>query len=410
MGNTNRREKPPTKREIYKEIPEGKMYRSLVNAGIDSEQNNNDNKGLDESVTSLIAMVRENVLSKNLIFRGPFGYRRCVYMDHTASGQPLKCVEDFINRHVLPFYGNTHTMATATSSQITRYREEARDIIRKSVGASKNDVVIFCGSGATRSIHKLVNALALNNQRLVVFVGPYEHHSNILPWKEINAKVIFIPETAAGLFDIGVLEIQLKEEAIKAKKKNKFLIGAFSAASNVTGIPVDDIRITKLLHKYGALSFWDYSSAASHVNIYMNPGETLLTHKDAIYFSGHKFVGGPQTPGVLVAKRHIFEKKRSTDGGGGGSVFFVTKEDHLYLKDIEAREEAGTPAIIEAIRLGLVFSLKNTIKAENILAIESCYIQVLMDRWSKVPEIKILGKNGFPRTATISFLIQQPDI
>lgn len=110
-------------------------------------------------------------------------------------------------------------------------------------------------------------------------------------------QMIFVPETLAGLFDIEFLDNQLQIEAVKAKKKSKLLIGAFSVASNVTGIPVDDIKITKLLHKYGALSFWDYSAAASHVEIYMNPGETPPTHKDAIYFSGHKFVGGPQTPG-----------------------------------------------------------------------------------------------------------------
>lgn len=114
--------------------------------------------------------------------------------------------------------------------------------------------------------------------------------------------MIFVPETVSGLFDIEFLEKQLKVEAIKARRKNKLLIGAFSVASNVTGLPVDDIKITNLLHKYGALSFWDYSAAASHVKIHMNPGTTALTHKDAIYFSGHKFIGGPQTPGRFLSK------------------------------------------------------------------------------------------------------------
>ncbi len=144
--------------------------------------------------------------------------------------------------------------------------------------------------------------------------------------------MVFVPETSAGLFDFEYFEKKLKVEAAKVRKRNRLLIGAFSVASNVTGIPLDDIKITKLLHQYGALSCWDYSSAASHVDIFMNPSESALTHKDAIYFSGHKFVGGPQTPGILVAKRFIFDKKPASDGGGGGSVFFVTKDTHLYLK------------------------------------------------------------------------------
>lgn len=144
--------------------------------------------------------------------------------------------------------------------------------------------------------------------------------------------MIYVPETDTGLIDIHFLEEALKVEAVKAKKKKKLLIGAFSVISNVTGIPIDDIEVTELLHKYGALSFWDYSAAAAHVDIYMNPGETRSTYKDAIYFSGHKLAGGPQTPGVLVAKRYLFERKRASDGGGGGSVFYVTKDAHTYLK------------------------------------------------------------------------------
>jgi selenocysteine lyase/cysteine desulfurase len=203
---------------------------------------------------------------------------------------------------VLPFYGNTHTTTTVTSLQTTHFRHEARDIIRNAVNASEHDSVIFCGNGCTGAVHKLINSLDLKlteGQQPVVFVGPFEHHSNILPWREAGAKVIRIGEAEDGTVDLEDLELQLK----KHHSSSCLLIGCFSAASNITGILTDTIAVTLLLRKYNALSFWDYATAGPYIKIDMNPvvdgvSEPLVS-KDAIFLSPHKFVGGTGCPGTV---------------------------------------------------------------------------------------------------------------
>ncbi|XP_054261315.1 uncharacterized protein LOC128985628 isoform X2 [Macrosteles quadrilineatus] len=363
-----------------------------------------------EDSTKLIKYIDDNIIGKNTTFAGPFGRRKVVYCDYTASGRSLQFIEDYILREVLPLYGNTHTTTTITSMQSTLFRHEARDVVRNAVHASEEDVVIFAGHGCTGAVHKLIHALSLDDPP-IVFVGPCEHHSNLLPWRELGAKIVRISETKEGFLDLVDLENQLQFQ--RTVEGDRTLIGCFSAASNITGILADDIATTLLLHQYGALAFWDYATAAPYVQLDMNPllpgVNEKAVYKDAMFFSGHKFVGGVQTPGILVAKKSLFVNS-VPQGCGGGTVFFVTASGHKYLKDVEMREEGGTAAIVESIRAGLAMQLKMTVGVANIMAREEKITKLMLSHLRKIPEIILLGNGSqsAKRLAVFSFLVRHP--
>ncbi|MCP4291552.1 MAG: aminotransferase class V-fold PLP-dependent enzyme [bacterium] len=341
------------------------------------------------------------------------------YADYTASGRSLDFIEEFIREEVLPLYANTHTETSSTGLQTTRFRDEARRIIFDACGCSKEDVVIFSGSGATGAINKLIDILNLRipgnldrdynlsenipaEKRPVVFIGPYEHHSNELPWRESIADVVTIPENADGQIDQEHLQTELVKYGTRP-----LIIGSFSAASNVTGIVSDTQGISRLLHSHGALAFWDFAAAAPYVKIEMNPlgaGEELA-HKDAVFISTHKFIGGPGTPGILVVKRKLLTNLIPSVPGGG-TVSYVSPEEHTYLTDPEHREEGGTPAIIEAIRAGLVFHLKEAVGAENIEKLEHGFVDRAAKAWSANPNIQVLGNAEAQRLSIVSFVIR----
>ncbi|MGH8775184.1 MAG: aminotransferase class V-fold PLP-dependent enzyme [Jiangellaceae bacterium] len=359
----------------------------------------------------LLERIRDSVIGDDHVLDGPFGPRRVTYADYTASGRSLTFVEDFIRERVLPSYANTHTESSGTGLQTTSLREDARLIIRDAVGGDDDTVVVFCGSGATGAVDKMVGILGLRagragpppvDDRPVVFVGPYEHHSNELPWRESIADVVVIPEDPDGHVDVEALTYELVRHQDRTLR-----IGAFSAASNVTGILTDVRAIARTLHEHGALSFWDFAAAAPYVQIDMNPANDPLAYLDAIFVSPHKFVGGPGTPGVLAARRGLFANPVPVVVGGG-TVSYVNPFEHDYVPDPVHREEGGTPAIVESIRAGLVFQLKQAVGHDVIRAREAGIVRAAVDAWSRHPSIEILGNLDAERLAIISFELRRP--
>jgi selenocysteine lyase/cysteine desulfurase len=345
---------------------------------------------MSASVEELVGQIRDSVIGDDAVLRGPFGDRRMVYADYTASGRALTFIEDVIRDQVLPVYANTHTEASATGRLITELREDARRIIHRAVGGSDEDAVIFCGSGTTGAIDKLVRVLDLDGAD--VFVGPYEHHSNELPWRESGARVVTIREDALGRVDLDHLEYELR------RSSGRLRIGTFSAASNVTGIITDVDAVAALLHRHGALACFDYASAGPYLPIDMSG-------KDAVFLSPHKFVGGPGTPGVLVAKRALLARAVPTVPSGG-TILYVTPDAASYHPAAEIREEGGTPAIVESIRAGLAFALKEQVGAGEIRRREHAFAQRALAAWGGDPNIEILGDPRADRLAILSFGIR----
>ncbi|MBQ4826069.1 aminotransferase class V-fold PLP-dependent enzyme [Leisingera sp. HS039] len=339
-----------------------------------------------------------SVIGDGVMIPGLDGEVPLVYADYVASGRALRQVEDYVAAQVLPFYANSHTEASYCGTQMTRLRREARAEIARMTGATGDDAVIFTGSGATAGLNRLVSLFGVNEAtRPVVFIGPYEHHSNILPWRESKALVVEIPEAAEGGVDLAVLELALKQHAGSDLK-----IGSFSAASNVTGIVTDPDPISRLLHAHGALAVWDYAGGGPYLPIDMGQGGAA--RKDAVVVSPHKFPGGPGASGVLVVNSGAV-RRRCPSWPGGGTVSFVSPWQHEYSLDLATREEAGTPNVIGDIRAALAFLVKEAVGQEQIEAREARFADMAWAGWTGNPHLQILGHRDAHRLPIFSFLV-----
>lgn len=346
--------------------------------------------------------LREGIIGRDMRIEGPWGSRRLVYMDYSASGRALAQVEDLIRDRVLPWYGNPHTEISAIGARMNRLRAEARAIVAAETGAGPESAVIFTGSGATSGLNRLVRLFGADRlhgwrgRPAVVLTGPYEHHSNILPWREAGAETVEIGEANAGGIDIAELRDALR------RYSGRHIIGSFSAASNVTGITCDVVLVTRILKQHGALAVWDYAGGGAYLPIRMKPA--VGAEIDALVLSPHKLPGGPGASGVLVLRRDAVKTPKPSQPGGG-SVAYVSGWGQDYFGDVVLREEAGSPNTLGDIRAALALAAKGAVGTDTILRRGQDAISRAFAKWDSCERLQILGHPTAPRLPIVSFLI-----
>jgi selenocysteine lyase/cysteine desulfurase len=381
--------------------------------------------------------LRRQIVGIDSAFDTPFGRRLMVYCDYTASGRCLLFVERYL-QGLQRIYANTHTEDDLTGRSMSRLLHEAEAMIKRSVNAGPEGRVIAVGTGATGAIDKLQQILGVafppatrevlsdelrqflgterfeefrafqRSQQPVVFVGPYEHHSNEVTWRQGLATVVEVELAEDGGIDLAQLERLLEDPAYQGRMR----IGSFSAASNVTGMRSPVREIARLLHAHGAWACFDYAASAPYVEIDMNPpvgaegGDPSI---DAVFISPHKFLGGPGSSGVLVFNERLYHRELPPSVAGGGTVDYVSPVDQDFIADIEEREKAGTPGVLQTFKAALAMELKRQVGVERIEAREHELLARAMRRWSTNGNIEILG-NPDPerRIGIVSFNLRDP--
>ncbi|KAH6771325.1 hypothetical protein C2S52_016128 [Perilla frutescens var. hirtella] len=328
-----------------------------------------------------LCWLRSQIIGGSAEFNTPFGRRRLTYADHTASGRCLRCIENYTSTNLLPFYGNSHTSESYVGYQTTKMMHEATNYVKKCLGGKEEDAIIFCGSGSTTAIKRLQESLA---------------------------EVVEIGLDHRGQIDMEALRKNLSYY----KDKNRPILGSFSACSNVTGICTNTRAVARLLHQFGGFACFDFAASGPYTKIDMRSG--VMDGYDAIFLSPHKFLGGPGTPGILLMRKILYGLGSSSPSTcGGGTVNYVNnfdEKDTIYLDNIEEREDAGTPQIIQKIRAAMAFWIREYIGYEAIDNLEKSFIRRAKQRLLPNPNIWILGNTNVKRQSIFSFVIRSTSI
>ena len=361
-------------------------------------------------MSTLSRYIVDGLIGRDVQLDGPFGRRPLLYADWVASGRSLSFIESYIQRCVLPLYANTHTVSSATGLQTSLYRREARDIVGRECGAGKDDVVLFAGHGSTGAFQLLLAILRSGWSQaglrcdvdVCVYLGPYQHHSVLLPLRELGCPVLHVREDGErGGVDLAHLTATLTAHSARYRVN----LAVFSAASNVSGLTSDETGVSRVCNEFGCVNVWDFATAAPYMDIDMHPQRLTQFEKTAIVLSPHKLLGGVSTPGVLVVNKRLLANTTPTVPGGG-TVFFVSPNSHRYLQNFEEREEAGTPDIVAAIRAGLVFQLKGSIDSSWRMERLQRHSARVMERLRAEDSVVLMGNSTAPRLPVFSFLVR----
>jgi len=352
---------------------------------------------------------RERIIGNDATFESPYGTKRIIYGDWIASGRLYEPIEQKLQTQFGPFVANTHTETTLTGTLMTKAYKRSHRLIKEHVNAGPNDVILTAGYGMTDVINKLMRILSLKgtgggeidsmkkSDRPVVFLTHMEHHSNHTSWFETIAEVVMIEPDKELLVDLNDLTAKLEKY-----KDRKYKIGSFTACSNVTGVKTPYYQMAKLMHEYGGLVFIDFAANAPYMDIDMHP-EDSKEKLDAIFFSPHKFLGGPGSSGVLIFDKALYTAE-VPDNPGGGTVDWTNPWGrYKYVDDIEVREDGGTPGFLQSIKAALAMELKTKMGVENIMKREEELLEIALPGLRSIKGIEILADNIDDRLGVISF-------